>query len=65
MKQQLCGVEVPPRAITELDNLVKAARLGPVTFETSQPKPSTKYGLTRSWLEQAFRAWTDESVFNW
>ncbi|KAJ9641439.1 hypothetical protein H2199_005409 [Coniosporium tulheliwenetii] len=65
VKQQLCEVRVPPHAIAELKRLIQTARLGPETFENSQPEPNAKYGLTSSWMKEAVRAWTDVSVFNW
>lgn len=65
VKPQLCEVDVPPQAIAELKRLVHMARLGPETFGNSQAEPNTKYGLTRSWIEEAVRTWTDESAFNW
>jgi microsomal epoxide hydrolase len=65
VKQQPCEIDIPPQAITELRHLVQVARLGPVTFENSQPEPNTSYGLTRSWIKQAIQTWADESAFNW
>lgn len=65
VKQQLCEVRVPPHAIAELKRLIQTARLGPKTFENSQPEPNAKYGLTGLWMREAVRAWTDVSIFNW
>ncbi|KAI9785228.1 MAG: hypothetical protein M1816_000476 [Peltula sp. TS41687] len=65
VKQQLCEVDIPPQSIAELRRLVQMARLGPKTFENSQPEPNTSYGLTSSWMEEAVRTWTDEAAFDW
>lgn len=62
---QLCEIHVPSDVISDLRHLVKAARLGPVTFETSQQETNEDYGITRHWIEEAQKAWMDDSKFNW
>ncbi|EED23524.1 epoxide hydrolase, putative [Talaromyces stipitatus ATCC 10500] len=65
VKQQACKIDIPPTEITDLQNLVSKARLGPVTFENSQPEVTKEFGLTRSWMSKAIQAWSSESTFNW
>ncbi|PCG92930.1 Hypothetical protein PENO1_086100 [Penicillium occitanis (nom. inval.)] len=65
VRPQTCKVDIPATEIAELRSLVQKARLGPVTFENSQARTNTEFGLTRSWMNETVKTWTSESAFNW
>ena len=60
-----CKIGIPATEIAELRSFVQKARLSPVTFENSQARTNTEFGLTRSWMNEAVKTWTSESAFNW
>lgn len=54
-------VNFPQTELDDLQTLVAASRVGPVTFESLQQ--DRKYGITTQWLHDAKQAWLND--FSW
>jgi len=56
-------VSIPDEKVSELKQLLKLSRIGPVTYENLHAEPEKgKLGLTREWLTNAKEEWL---AFDW
>ena len=54
-------VSIPEDQLTEFKTLIKLGKLGPRTYENSQP--DNRYGVTYDWLQDMQKQWVND--FDW
>ncbi|KAF9873811.1 hypothetical protein CkaCkLH20_08545 [Colletotrichum karsti] len=54
-------VDIPSSFLASLRSLLQLSKIGPATWENTQPA----FGTTHKWLSEAREAWLDPSVFLW
>lgn len=54
-------VSIPEDQLTEFKTLIRLGKLGPRTYENSQP--DNRYGVTYDWLQDMQKQWVND--FDW